>query len=364
LFILFSFIFILRPTNVYAKQIKINYGKGVTSSQKKSLKTYLNKVPDYVTDDLIEDNITISVGAFNEVTFNPSKKSITIDKRCLDKVLIGIGFYVDYKSCYINFDNLQATRSSQWSGFSSCYSSEKTKFIKTFKSDIAGNINTKSLYFAYSFYEYILHKSKLKTNTPLTYDYINNLIKTRFKNLQSESKLDKKIDSYGLTIDNYNLLGYYEKRHLIDSLDLLPSKVITNFTQDGYKIIIYSDFKSYAGRFHGTSVANSDNNYIELFAYDVDSILHEMGHYVDWSINGYSSTMNYNSIINKKFNTYFNKYKSKLKEFNSYAATNSTECFATIYASYYMKNTDRARFKKYCPKLYNSVVDCIKQYGS
>lgn len=133
----------------------------------------------------------------------------------------------------------------------------------------------------------------------------------------------------------------------------IPENVRSSFQKNGWQIVCTSEDlgdKFFSSQVTVQAVADKGSKtiYVEAREAAMTSILHEIGHYIDWECGWVSSTKEFLSI-----------YKSEVDVFKSVVTTNdnntssATEYFAEAY-QVYLEYPEL--LSKYCPNTYSYVV--------
>ena len=140
----------------------------------------------------------------------------------------------------------------------------------------------------------------------------------------------------------------------------IPWEVRASLEEDGWRIILtdkdlqdnYYD-GDVKGRLAGLTVFSEKTIYVYASKRDIRrSLIHEVGHYVDYK-NGFVSKSD-------KFKSVFNKEKSSLKELwkiDDHNTSNSTEFFAEVFNKFVVYNED---CKEEVPKSYKCIKNALK----
>lgn len=193
----------------------------------------------------------------------------------------------------------------------------------------------------------------LSDDLNLIYDMI-----TESNNRQLSFTYDDAIDDSG-DIYKYSIIetdGHISKAYfdsVVSYYELIPVNIRNALVSDGWKIIITSgniEINNISAKIAAVTVC--DDKLIYVSTLDDTSIIHEVGHYIDFK----------NNFCSNDFNAY--EYASDLDGFmlidgqthkNNYSTT--VEFFAECFSLYILKNNDLANN---CPYIYNYIEKSLK----
>ncbi|WP_455717667.1 hypothetical protein [Anaerosporobacter sp.] len=136
----------------------------------------------------------------------------------------------------------------------------------------------------------------------------------------------------------------------VQAINLIPRIVLSNFLNEGWQFIICNTEKNYCG------LTDVNNKVIYIYYKEcdtttiADTVMHEIGHYVDYSQGFISKTKEFDRLYNMK------QYKDTQRNDN-YCYKNNQELFATLYRDYILYNNHLKYYYKYYQYIYD--VNCI-----
>lgn len=148
-------------------------------------------------------------------------------------------------------------------------------------------------------------------------------------------------------LDNY-------KCSIMNDMSKIPKNIIEKFNKQGYKIRVFPD--KYKGSYSFTDeVAGmylDNSREIRLVDYGVDSLVHEIGHYIGFYKNSYVTGL----LKFKKTEEYDKLHKVVGR---SYYTTSNHEYFAEVFDAYINYSE---RFIEYCPLTYEYIDNIVKTF--
>lgn len=206
------------------------------------------------------------------------------------------------------------------------------------------------------------------------YNYYTALLNPAYAiNTSINSDASQRYNTNHVSADRQNSITYAQLNDFAvydDTLDLktvnevkswlafVPNKVIDRFYQDGWTLVLTDELTYIDGKSGYTGLCNYDNRLIgvksNLYGLSQITMLHEFGHFVDYTYSNYSFLSN-----NADFQILYNKYKATYVEIapraqKGYATSNAKEFFATTFEEYYL----------YSDKLKEQVPDVYAYIGN
>lgn len=208
--------------------------------------------------------------------------------------------------------------------------SKTTTKTKTRKSKKTVNSSSKS----------VIKETTVKTTTRTTVKK-NSKIKTIRTTVKTTIKTTTKSLGGSVTSGSGSSGQGTSLRQLASKAD---SSVLNAFETLGFELR-YNTNAPYSGAFNPTG------GYIELKKADGDYLLHELGHFVSFLVDGADSTSEFKEI--------FQSEKSKYTASNkAYVLTDSAEYFAESYKNY-KENPSKLRSER--PQTYEYIASCVKK---
>lgn len=136
----------------------------------------------------------------------------------------------------------------------------------------------------------------------------------------------------------------------IQAINLIPRAVLSNFFDEGWQFIICNTKKNYYG------LTDVNNKVIYIYYKEcntttiTDTVMHEIGHYVDYSQGFVSRTKEFDRLYNMK------QYKDEQRNDN-YCYKNKQELFATLYRDYVLYRNRLRNYYNYYK--YINDANCI-----
>lgn len=136
------------------------------------------------------------------------------------------------------------------------------------------------------------------------------------------------------------IIMYYYTNTITYNMNKIPVDILSKLSEDGF-VIGFTDTLDVEGRI--------DYNNRIITIKNRKSLLHEIGHYVDFKCNRISDTDNFIKIYNQeKYNTYENEYN----------ISSNREYFAESFKNYILYEN---KVKHKTPKTYEYILKCLEE---
>lgn len=183
-------------------------------------------------------------------------------------------------------------------------------------------------------------KANLKIDNASTNDISNDIIEVEDEGIPSSSIYTNGVLSTDGTIPK----SYFDS--VVSYYNTVPSIVRDYFVQDGWVVrVVSSELHINGITSRILALTNYDERTIYISNRDASSVVHEMGHYIDWRTNC-SDTIQ--GIYNEELNGFLTINGST----HSHNYVNLEEYFAESFSLYVLKNDE---LKQYCPKTHDYI---------
>ena len=190
----------------------------------------------------------------------------------------------------------------------------------------------------YSRYKQIITKTKIITKTITYYKHQKKV------NIKTRKKIKRKRYKY----NKHKMSIYSVKKQL-------PQKVYKLFHSSKNNVIVTNPrdklLKKHGSKISGVFSITENGTRIAVREYDKGTLLHELGHFLDYKTNYISTKSDFIKIYKAERNKY---EKSKI---SSYYRNSSEEYFAECFSDYCLHYK---KFRKQCPKTAKYIKKIVK----